>query len=94
MLFRSNKRAEIGYEMLPQFQGKGLTKEVVAEVVNFCFTKLNLHSLEAVVVPENIPSIKLLERLGFVREGLFKEKEFSKGKYCDLAYYSKINPKH
>lgn len=91
---QENKRAEIGYEMLPAFQGRGLTIEAVEAVVNFCFTKLSLHSLEAIVVPENIPSIKLLERLGFVREGLFKDKEFSKGEYNDLAYYSKINPKH
>ncbi|MFN8287544.1 MAG: GNAT family protein [Chitinophagales bacterium] len=91
---QENQRAEIGYEMLPPFQGKGLTAEAVKAVADFCFNTLNLHSLEAVVVPENVASIKLLERNGFVREGLFKEKEFCKGKFCDLAYYSKLNPQH
>ncbi len=41
----------------------------VAAVVDFGFTKLRLHRVEAACIPENIPSIAVLERNGFTREG-------------------------
>lgn len=88
---QEHHRAEIGYELLPEFQGNGYAQEAVKAVVEFCFTKLNLHSLEAVVVPLNLPSIKVLEHNGFVREAYFKEKEFAKGSYVDIAVYSKLS---
>ncbi len=87
-------RAEVGYELLPAYQGKGYMIEAVGAVVQYCFEQLNLHSLEAVVDPANTPSVRLLEKSGFVREALFKDKEFYKGGYRDLAVYSKINPAH
>lgn len=84
-------RAEIGYMLLPEFQGKGYVSEAIAAVVNYGFEAMGLHSIEAAVDPENIASCAVLEKCGFVREAYFKENEFYNGKFLDTVVYSKLN---
>lgn len=84
-------RAEIGYMLLPEFQGKGYVTEAIAAVVNYGFEAMGLHSIEALVDPENIASRAVLEKCGFVREAYFKENEFYNGKFLDTVVYSKLN---
>ncbi len=84
-------RAEIGYMLLPEFQGKGYVTEAIAAVVNYGFKAMGLHSIEAVVDPENIASCAVLEKCGFVKEAYFKENEFYNGKFLDTVVYSKLN---
>jgi len=69
-------RAEIGYELHPDFWGRGIMKEAIPKIIDFGFETMNLHSLEADLDPGNLPSAALLERNGFVREGHFKEALF------------------
>lgn len=86
-----NFRAEIGYLLNEDFHGKGLMKEAIGKVVEFGFTKMNLHSIEGRVDPENLASLKLLEKCGFVKEGFFKENYFFDGKFEDSVVYSRLN---
>jgi ribosomal-protein-alanine N-acetyltransferase len=81
-------RAEVGYLLHTGWQGQGLMREALAAVVAFGFQQLGLHSIEAVLDPANAASARLLERCGFVREGLFRENEYYNGKFLDSAYYS------
>lgn len=60
------KYCEIGYEMHPDFQGKGYAKEAIQTVVGFGFSKKGIQKLEGWVTAENEVSIHLLEKLGFV----------------------------
>jgi len=89
---RENHRAEIGYLLSPSFQGQGLMQETIQSVIHYGFHNLNLHSIEANVNPENLESIRLLERTGFEREGYFKENYFYEGKFLDSAIYSILTP--
>lgn len=57
--------AEIGYELLPGFQGRGLMREAVAEVIRYGFSDLHLQVITALTHRENIRSSQLLKRLGF-----------------------------
>ena len=50
--------------------------------------QLNIHSIEAVVNPENNASIKILEKNGFVREAYYVEDYYFEGKFLDSAVYS------
>ncbi len=59
----------LGYWMGAPHAGKGRMTRAVAAVVDFAFSKLRLHRVEAACLPENAPSIALLERNGFKREG-------------------------
>ena len=66
-------RAEIGYLLRPEWWGQGFMPEAVSAALDFGFTKLGLHSVEANIDPENAQSRRLLEKLGFVQEALFRE---------------------
>ena len=61
--------ATLGYWMGAPHAGKGRMTRAVAAVVRFSFDVLRLHRLEAACIPTNTPSIALLERNGFQREG-------------------------
>ena len=91
---KENHRGEIGYVLMPGAQGKGIMQEALTEVIIYGFQVIKLHSIEANVNPENIPSIKLLERNNFKREGLFKENIFFDGKFFDTAIYSILSQSH
>jgi [ribosomal protein S5]-alanine N-acetyltransferase len=90
---RENHRAELGYELMPEFHGQGLMQEAFTKVVDYAFNTLKFHSLEANVDPRNKKSIHLLKRNDFVREAYFKENIVFNGKFLDTAIYAKINPK-
>jgi ribosomal-protein-alanine N-acetyltransferase len=57
--------AEIGYELHPDFHGKGIMQEAISIVIDFGFTEMNLKTITAFLLHANIPSIKLLERNNF-----------------------------
>ena len=60
-----NLKAEIGYELLPAQQGRGIMQEALPPVIKYGFEKMKLRSIEAELSPQNIKSIKLLENNGF-----------------------------
>jgi [ribosomal protein S5]-alanine N-acetyltransferase len=86
----AHHRAELGYELMPESWGKGLIPEVGAVVVNYAFTTMGLHSLEARIDPENIGSRRVLEKLGFVQEGYFREDFYEPAvdRFTDTAVFS------
>ncbi|MBK7231697.1 MAG: GNAT family N-acetyltransferase [Saprospiraceae bacterium] len=58
---------EIGFELLPKFHGNGYMQEATAKVIYFIFEKLMLKKIHALVHPDNINSIKLLQKLNFIK---------------------------
>lgn len=60
----------IGYSMDQQQNGKGYMTEAVILAVDFAFKELELHRIEAGVMPHNIRSMKVLEKAGFHKEGI------------------------
>lgn len=89
---KEHHRAEIGYTLHPDHQGKGIMQEAMTAVLAYGFSVMKLHSIEANVNPANAASIKLLERNGFVREGYFRENYFYNGRFLDSAIYSLLTP--
>jgi ribosomal-protein-alanine N-acetyltransferase len=86
-----NYRAEIGYILLPEFHGKGIISEAVNRLNRYGFDDLKLHSIEAVIDPENIASEKVLQKCGFVKEAHFKESQFYEGRFLDKVIYSLLD---
>jgi ribosomal-protein-alanine N-acetyltransferase len=62
--------ATIGYWVGQQFAGKSITPTAVALATDFCFQQLGLHRMEICIRPENAPSLRVVEKLGFRYEGL------------------------
>ena len=83
-----NHRAEIGYMSLPEYNGKGYITEAIKAVVEYGFEEMNLHSIEAVIDPDNIASEKVLQKNGFVKEAHILENELWEGKFWDTIIYS------
>ena len=90
-IIKEHYRAEIGYALHPDFQGKGIMQEALTKVLDYGFRTLKLHSVEANVNPNNSASIRLLERNRFVREAYFRENHYSGGRFLDTAIYSLLN---
>lgn len=67
-LNEEENKVEIGYELNPEYQGKGIAKEAVEKIIDFGFNTLNVGKIEAYTHKENNSSTKLLERFGFVRD--------------------------
>jgi [ribosomal protein S5]-alanine N-acetyltransferase len=84
-------RAEVGYMILPEYHGKGITTEAVQCVVDYGFNTMQLHSIEGVIDPENGASERVLQKCGFIKEAHFKENEFYDGKFIDAVVYSKLS---
>ena len=85
----AHKRAEVFYNMLHEKdKQKGLMTEALKSVLNYGFTELNLHRIQALVASENVPSIKLLLHYGFVKEGTMREDYVVNGVNEDSDCYS------
>jgi len=85
---KTHSRAEVGYSLLPEFWNQGLMTETLKTLIDFGFTKLKLHRLEADINPLNTNSRLLLKKVGFIKEGYFKENYYFDGKYIDSEIYS------
>lgn len=83
-----NYRAEIGYMLLPDEQGKGYATESIKAVIEYGFNEINLHSIEAVIDPDNIASERVLQKIGFIKEAHILENEYFNGKFWDTVIYS------
>jgi ribosomal-protein-alanine N-acetyltransferase len=86
--YPENHRAEIGYMSLPKFNGQGYITEAIKTVVAYGFEQLNLHSIEAIIDPENSASERVLQKNGFVKEAHILENELWEGKFWDTVIYS------
>jgi [ribosomal protein S5]-alanine N-acetyltransferase len=92
-MLKEHYRAEIGYVLDPEYWRKGIMKETILKTLDYGFSTLGLHSVEARINPHNNASASLLESTGFAREAYFKEDFFHRGKFEDTAVYSMLHKK-
>ncbi|HVW16232.1 MAG TPA: GNAT family N-acetyltransferase [Mucilaginibacter sp.] len=64
---RLKDKAEMGYELLPEYQGKGIMTEALEKVIEFGFKDLRFKTITANPNAKNLKSVNVLERLGFVK---------------------------
>lgn len=79
---------EVGYILHPDVWGQGLASEAVSAVLDQVFANRDVETLTADVDPENAASIRLLERLGFVRTGFAARTWNIGGAWKDSFYYA------
>lgn len=90
-LDKINRKAEIGFWLLPEFWGKGILKEVMPQLFQMGFTDLNLHRIEGFVEADNAKCRRALEKVNFTHEGTMRQCEIKNDKYIDVAIYAIIN---
>jgi ribosomal-protein-alanine N-acetyltransferase len=81
------RRAEIGFSLQRKHWGRGYMYEAASAVIEHAFGELKLRRIEADIDPRNGASARLLERLGFVREGLLRERWRVGDEVSDSALY-------
>ena len=90
LLFRfeeGSDRAELGYVLGRAYWGQGLMHEALEALVGCAFDSIGLRRLEAEVDTRNRSSARLLQRLGFSKEGLLRERWVAKGEAKDVEMY-------
>ena len=81
-------RGEIGYDLARVFWGHGYMREALGAVLAYGFHTLDLNRIEALVMPDNRASIRLLNALSFQNEGVLREFDRFKGAFHDLCSFS------
>lgn len=84
--------AEIGYWLGEAYWGRGIVTEALALVTNYAFSELNLLRLFALPFADNAGSIRVLEKVGYVREGLLRAGSVKYGIPKDQLLYARVNP--
>ncbi|WP_037592639.1 GNAT family N-acetyltransferase [Sporosarcina sp. D27] len=91
-LNRWSKKAEIGFELHPSYWKKGFTSEAVKEILKYSFDELGLFRIGAVTYPQNDPSILLLKKLGFSKEGTLRGYLYQGNRSHDALMFSLLQP--
>jgi len=81
------KSWEIGFAILPEYQGQGYGSEASKLLLQFAFEQLEAHKVVGMCNSHNEQSSKLMERIGMVREGIFREELFWRGRWADQYFY-------
>ena len=89
----ASQSAVLGYSIDAEHEGLGLMREALAGLVRFGFEVLGLHRVQALHRPENLRSARLLEALGFEREGLARAALFIDGAWRDHVLTALVDPR-
>jgi len=76
-------RTETGYDLNSAFWGKGIMREAMSATIQYAFDEMRVNRIEAMVLPHNQRSIGLVQRLGFVQEGVLRDHGFVDGRFID-----------
>ena len=87
-----SKRAEIGYELHPNYWKQGYAIEAVSSVLDFSFQQLELYRVGAITYPVNTSSNQLLQKLGFTLEGTLRGYLFQKDQSHNVYVFSVTSP--
>jgi len=88
-----DKNAEYAIVIRKRFWGKSFALMATDEIINYGFTKLNLHKIYLNALSTNFKANRFYEKMGFLRENVFKEHVYINGSFTDLTWYCIFNTK-
>ena len=83
----------LGYKFSHRYQHLGFAFESIKKSIDIIFQEYNLHRIEAYIMPDNEPSLRLIDRLSFRHEGTAYSYALINAVWTDHKRYSLINPK-
>jgi len=91
-----HRHCDLGYWLGKAYTGRGLMTEAAGRILSFAFETINMHRIRCAAAEENAPSQRVIERLGFAREGVAREAERVKGQWMTHIVYSRLatDPPH
>jgi [ribosomal protein S5]-alanine N-acetyltransferase len=87
---KEHAHAEIGYDLNQAVWGQRIIGEVIAPVIEYGFTTMELNRIVGNISPENIASKRILEKAGFHYEGTLRHEMFFNGQFHDTAVYGRL----
>lgn len=84
-------RCVIGYNLLPQYWNQGYATEITKHLVKYSFESLDAERIEALVLQTNTASCRVLEKSGFLLEGVLRNFNKSDTGYRNVCYYGIIS---
>jgi ribosomal-protein-alanine N-acetyltransferase len=88
VLHVAGKQLEIGYSLVPSERGKGYGTEATQLIVDYLFLSKDTKRIQAQTDPRNVASHKVLEKVGFKKEGTLRKSFFMRGEWVDSYIYS------
>jgi ribosomal-protein-alanine N-acetyltransferase len=90
-----SNRVMLGYDLAREYWGQGIASEAVKEIIRFGYEKMELNRIEAETIVDNHESVRMLEKLGFVLEGICREYSLEDdGKYHGSAMYALLKSEY
>ena len=89
-----NHQAEIGITLSKHSQNQGYATEALRSVLSYLFSDLKKHRIIASIDPNNISSMRLMNRLGFRNEAHFRESYFHNGKWADDVIFAMLRSEY
>lgn len=87
--YLEHQRAEIGYAMSAEhLKAKGIMSEALKAIIHYGFTTMGLNRIEACIGPDNVPSLKLIAKFKFTKEGQLREHYHKNGRIEDSIMFS------
>jgi len=86
--FTAGKLLEIGYALIPSERGKGYCTEAVKIMVDYLFLSKDIVRIQAHIDPRNTASLRVVEKIGFKKEGTIRKSFFTRGEWRDMLLYS------
>ena len=84
------REAEAGYIVSPSARGRGVAVRALRLVTAWAFEERGMERVELRIDVDNLPSLKVADRAGFVREGVLRSVHFKDGERVDIAVYSRL----
>jgi len=86
--FQINHRSNIGYDLHCNYWKKGFVTEALSQIVDYGFNEIGVNRIEAEVMQGNVASERVLQKLGFCREGILRDWAYWNNKHYDMTMFS------
>jgi len=86
--YLARKQHEIGYGVIPSERGRGYGTEAATMIVDYLFLTKDLVRIQADADRANVASQRVLEKVGFTKEGVLRKVSFEQGEWRDAVLYS------
>lgn len=87
LIIKNHQKGEIGYGLGIDYRGQGYATEAARTLIDYGFSQLKLHRVQAIASSANPKSWQVMERLGMKAEGRLREASFKDEQWYDLLYY-------
>ena len=87
LIRRDHRQGEVGWALAAEYRGQGYATEAARALMAYGFTRLGLHRIHADTNSDNLPSLRVMERLGMRQEAQLRDAVHEEGKWLDRCIY-------